>query len=171
MVLVATCQAQSPNESVRRFLQDYLNVSDLPDDGTARFTTASADLNDDGKAERVVYITGHAWCGTGGCNLLILSPTDTTYKVIGKISITRPPIRMLSTKSNGWHDISVWVAGGGIQPGYEAKLSFDGKMYLSNPSVPPALPLITKVSRESTHFQRGERYRSLLIATPMTHKE
>jgi hypothetical protein len=30
------------------------------------------------------------------------------------------------------------VQGGGIQPGYEAKLSFNGKTYPKNPSVPPA---------------------------------
>jgi hypothetical protein len=44
----------------------------------------------------------------------------------------------LKTKSHGWHDITVWVQGGGIQPGYEAFLFFDGKRYPNNPTVPPA---------------------------------
>jgi hypothetical protein len=37
------------------------------------------------------------------------------------------------------------VQGGGIQPGYEARLQVDGKTYPSNPSIPPALPEAGKV--------------------------
>jgi len=55
---------------------------------------------------------------------------------------------MLNTKSNGWHDISVVVAGGGIA-GYEAILPFDGKTYPSNPSVPPARRSIEKIQGET----------------------
>jgi hypothetical protein len=38
----------------------------------------------------------------------------------------------------------VWVQGGGIQPGYEAELRFDGNAYPSNPSVIPARPLVNR---------------------------
>ena len=38
--------------------------------------------------------------------------------------------------------------GGGIQPGYEAELRFDGKTYPANPSVPPARPLKGKPEGE-----------------------
>jgi hypothetical protein len=31
------------------------------------------------------------------------------------------------------------LQGGGIQPGYEAELRFDGKTYPENPSTPPAM--------------------------------
>jgi len=58
---------------------------------------------------------------------------------------TQLPIRVLSTKTNGWHDLGVGVAGGGIQPGYEARLRFDGRTYPSNPTVPPAQELKAKV--------------------------
>ena len=39
---------------------------------------------------------------------------------------------------NGWHTLGVAVAGGGILPGYQAELPFDGHAYPENPSVPPA---------------------------------
>jgi hypothetical protein len=45
---------------------------------------------------------------------------------------------VLETTTNGWRDISVRVAGGGIVPGYEAILPFNGKTYPGNPSVAPA---------------------------------
>ncbi|MGO9084177.1 MAG: YybH family protein [Candidatus Sulfotelmatobacter sp.] len=54
----------------------------------------------------------------------------------------RPPIRVLETKTNGWHDLSVVVAGGGVLSAYEAKLSFDGTTYPTNPSTPPATRLL-----------------------------
>ena len=55
-----------------------------------------------------------------------------------ELTIVRRPIRVLETKSNGWHDIGVIVAGGGIQLGDEAILPFDGKSYPTNPTVLPA---------------------------------
>lgn len=76
---------------------------------------------------------------------MILSYVEESWKVITRVSITRPPIRLLKSKSNGWYDLGVWVQGGGIQPGYEAQLRFDGGMYPENPSVPPAKPLGAKL--------------------------
>jgi hypothetical protein len=67
-------------------------------------------------------------------------------EAIARTTITQLPIRILPTRTNGWRDISLWVQGGGIQPGYEAILSFDGKAYPSNPSVPPAKPSRAAVS-------------------------
>jgi hypothetical protein len=52
----------------------------------------------------------------------------------------------LKQKSYGWRDIGAWVQGGGIQPGYEAVLQFDGKHYPANPSVAPAKRLDKEVA-------------------------
>lgn len=52
--------------------------------------------------------------------------------------ITQLPIRLLPGRSHGWRDIGVFVRGGGILPGYHARLSFDGRAYPSNPLMPPA---------------------------------
>lgn len=85
-----------------------------------------------------VYLTGPEYCGSGGCKLLILAPDDKGYAVIGNTTVTRPPIRMLWTHTNGRPDIGVHVAGGGEIGGYEARLAFDGSRYASNPTVAPA---------------------------------
>ena len=61
-----------------------------------------------------------------------------SWRIVSNITITRPPIRMLSTSFNGWHSIGVWVQGGGIQHGYEVELSFDSKTYPRNPTVSPS---------------------------------
>ena len=94
-------------------------------------------LNDDGVKEVIVHVTCQSLCGTGGCPTLILVPLKSSFRIVSRIGITRPPIRVLESKSNGWHDITVWVQGGGIQPGYEADLPFDGESYAPNPTVPP----------------------------------
>ncbi len=80
--------------------------------------------------------------------MLILAAKDSSYGVVTKVTITRPPIRVLTSTSNGWRDITVWVEGGGMEPGYEAELRFDGKTYPRNPSVPPARQLTRKVAGE-----------------------
>lgn len=90
--------------------------------------------------EFVIYVSGQGWCGTGGCTLIVLAPSDSTFQVIGRATIVQLPIRVLHRIRYGRPDIGVWVQGGGAQPGYEAILSFDGRRYPNNPSVPPARP-------------------------------
>jgi hypothetical protein len=113
-----------------------------------RYDHALRDLNDDGRPEALVYARqgreGNrdiSLCGSGGCDLIILSLTPNGYRVLSDIRVTRPPIRVLRTSTHGWHDLSVLVAGGGILPGYRARLRFDGKSYPTNRSVPPARPI------------------------------
>ena len=118
-------------ESVRAFLQKF--DSDLKD----RFVSVFADLNDDGTPEAIVYLTSNDWCGSGGCTMLILARDADTWRLLTKVAVTRPPIRVLARRSNGWRSLVVWVQGGGVQPGYEAELRFDGKTYPTNPSTSP----------------------------------
>ena len=169
-VLSMGCLAQSQEQTVatsaaaagslKSFLQNYLRGPFLHEDKTTRYFDAWVDLNGDGKQEVVVYITGEGWCGSGGCITTVLEPKDSSYEVITKMTITRPPIRMLATRSHGWHNLTVWVQGGGILPGYEAELQFDGTTYPSNPSVLPARRLAEKVPGEivipASAFESGK---------------
>lgn len=85
-----------------------------------------------------VLFSGPEYCGSGGCTLLILGGGgEGDYAVLGETTITRAPIRVLSTSTNGRPDVGVQVAGGGAEP-HEALLAFDGRKYPSNPTVPPA---------------------------------
>jgi hypothetical protein len=134
----------SEKAAIRSFLADQFRKEDSTPDKTTRYNLVLVDLNGDGKPEAVVYVSGNSWCGSGGCNMLVLYKQKSKYTIVGDTTITRLPIRVLSTKKNGWHDLSVFVAGGGILPGYNAKLSFDGREYPENPSAPPAVPLRSK---------------------------
>ena len=140
-LLALALHAQSAEElSLREFLQTDLGP-DQPELGgePTRYFQAFVDLNGDGKKEAIVYVTGRLWCGTGGCNTWVLARKGSGWNVVSTTTITRPPIRVLKKTSNGWHSLAVYVVGGGIQPGYEAELPFDGGTYPTNPSVPPAL--------------------------------
>jgi len=129
--------------SLKLFLQNYLRKPLSDDDKTIRYSVAFVDLNGDGKEEAIVYITGRRWCGSGGCVTLILKRKDDSYGVVSRITITRPPIRVFAHATNGWRNLGIWVQGGGINPGYEAELCFDGNSYPRNPSISPARRLQT----------------------------
>ena len=147
VALLAVCSCSAGQEaSLRKFLQNYVGDSDYPDVKATRYVAAFVHLRDDNTQQVIVYLIGRAWCGTGGCQTLILVPKDSSYTVITTMTVVQRPIRVLDTKSRGWHDLGVWVQGGGIRPGYEARLSFNGKKYPSNPTVHPAQPLNAKVS-------------------------
>jgi putative lipoprotein len=48
--------------------------------------------------------------------------------------VTSAPVRLLATRSRGWRDVAVRVAGGGI-PAREVILRFNGRGYPGNPSL------------------------------------
>ena len=61
--------------------------------------------------------------------MMVLTEEGSSYKVITIIPAVWLPIRVLESKSHGWHDLSIWTQGGGIMRGYEEAVQFDGKDY------------------------------------------
>ncbi|MCP9221497.1 hypothetical protein MKP08_01880 [Erythrobacter sp. LQ02-29] len=117
----------------------------IRDRDLTRYRIAHADLNDDGSDETLIYAEDQGsdgdglFCGSGGCTLFVLAHDASNYRVVTKTTITWAPIRVLPETSNGWHDLGVHIAGGGILPGYDVRLRYDGASYPTNPSVPPAV--------------------------------
>jgi hypothetical protein len=138
-------QGQSPRQQtygsateLRQSLRNYvLGRWGRPEQET-RYVAHLTDLNGDGRNEALVYISGREWCGSGGCNLWILTPRSRSWRMVTQTTITWPPIRVLNTKTHGWRDVAVFVAGGGIIPGHEVALRFNGRSYPTNPSMVPA---------------------------------
>jgi hypothetical protein len=120
------------SKSAENFISQRLHVTS--------YKSATADLNGDGRLEVFIYATDADSCGSGGCTLFVLSPRGGGYRVVMRSTIVQLPIRVLATKSYGWRDVGVTVAGGGILRAYMAKMRFNGRRYPSNPSVPPAVP-------------------------------
>lgn len=127
--------SRAPNKKLKHFLESYLN----PDpDKTTRIEAVTLKIKGRAAEEIIVYVSGWLWCGSGGCTLVILEPSGSSFRVLGKVTIVKLPVRVLNSTSHGLPDIGVYVQGGGILNGYEAVLSFDGAAYPSNPSLPPA---------------------------------
>lgn len=101
-----------------------------------RYYYNRVDLNGDGVPEIFVYLTGPLLCGTGGCSGLILERGNGGYTVKSRFSLVKTPVFVSETKTNGWKDIIMYVAGGGIEASYRV-LKFDGKTYPLNPSIQP----------------------------------
>ncbi len=125
--------------ALKAFLQEMGRDNRGFEDGTTRFATARVAL-DDKTPMYLVYVSGRRWCGSGGCRAFLLREEGSSFAVVQEFSLARLPYRVLCSKSNGWHDIATWVAGGGITKGYEVVLRFDGSRYPSNPSLAPAAP-------------------------------
>jgi hypothetical protein len=104
----------------------------------ARFTTAFTDLNGDGKLEAVVYLVDSGVCGSGGCMTYVLSQTQPdVWKIIGRITISRPPIYKLPPGKDGWAELGVTVSGGGLRRMVMA-VPHERRGYVQNPTVPPS---------------------------------
>jgi hypothetical protein len=123
---------------LQRSLRNYIVKRWGVPEGETRYAAVLTDLNGDGRKEALVYVSGRYWCGSGGCDLWILTPRSQSWTMVTQTTVTWPPIRVLTTRTRGWRDIAVGVAGGGITPGHEAVLRFNGRSYPTNPSTIPA---------------------------------
>ena len=109
--------------------------------GEVRYFLKWSDLNEDGTPEAIVHVVGPGVCGSGGCGTLIFSRTRQGFRLVSEVGLTRPLIMASPRRTQGWHNLIVFVAGGGILPGYYAELRFDGGSYPKNPTVEPATPI------------------------------
>ncbi|QNI31356.1 hypothetical protein H7849_20065 [Alloacidobacterium dinghuense] len=131
--------SNGPSGPLKAYLRSYLSLGGkVPPDTTTRVTAFSVKTDDGKTKEYIVYLSGQGWCGSGGCTMLVLEPIESSFKVLGRVTIVQLPIRLLHSTSHGYPDIGVTVQGGGILSAYEAVLSFNGERYHSNPSLPPA---------------------------------
>jgi len=123
-------------DMVRQALRDKFK-SDLDnhviDSRSRTFTLFEYDLNDDGKKEIFVGLTGSYFCGTGGCNVWLLNAEG---KQITEFTVTTTPIVVSKSRTNNWNDLFI------NSRGVWHIVKFKGDQYPSNPSVQPASKLI-----------------------------
>lgn len=119
---------------IRHFL-----LQEYSDAGKISYALGWKDLDGDGADEAIVSLGGPYFCGSGGCNLLILTPAGPMWRKVGDVSVTRTPVAVLDTASNGWKDVTVAVAGGG-GPSGTVILKFDGETYPGNASMETFAP-------------------------------
>ena len=135
---------------------------DLP--GPIHYFAARVDLDGDRTPEWIVHVAGPSVCGTGGCDTLVFKEKEKQLELVTRITVTRPPIVVAETRTEGWRDLMVHVRGGGILPGHDARLRYDGRTYPTNPTVAPAEPLTTKPRGRAVigpfqSFEEGEKLR------------
>ena len=113
-------------------LKNFLKLEYLKDDleflqaNDRKFQFYKTDLNDDGNEEIFVRLMGPYFCGSGGCTFLLL---DKYGEIITKFSVTRAPIFVEPTKTNGWSLLLV------RDSGVFKELSFTDGSYPNNPSL------------------------------------
>lgn len=122
---------QKPHREYWPFLRARIGA-----DARAKVATAETDLNGDGHPEILAYVYGPGLCGSGGCKLMVLQREESDWRLVMDSSVTQLPVRLLESRSHGWHDLSVGISGGGA-PARQARMQFDGKRYPSNPTMQP----------------------------------
>lgn len=115
-------------------------------DRSARTAIGYADIGGDEREEALVYLVDPGQCGSGGCSLIILTPSGKSWRALGRTSVTQLPVHRLLTRSDGWNDLAVGIRGGGTPTG-TALLRFSGGHYPSNPSSQPILNRLPEGAR------------------------
>jgi hypothetical protein len=99
------------------------------------FIYNAVDLNDDGKNEYLVGLTGSTFCGSAGCNMLVLNNKfglNTKMTIVQFPVYVGPPASKEVTK--GYSNIYVSTKGVGY-----VKMAWSGSKYPTNPSTAPKI--------------------------------
>jgi hypothetical protein len=134
-------KSEVPSKLLKAFLRTYLNPGQTAPDMTTRINVVSVPTATEASGAQLVYVSGEGWCGSGGCTLLIVVPSATSFKVVGRVTVVQLPVYLLPSTKHGYPDIGVCVRGVSVGSEYEAELSYNGVSYPGNPTVPPARPL------------------------------
>jgi heat shock protein HslJ len=103
--------------------------------GPGRYVYGRVDLDGDGRDEVFVYLLGSIFCGTGGCNLLLLESADEGYSLVNDFPISRLPVIVSGERTAGWSVIYRRESGGGAPPSI-VKHTFDGTRYVERDRLP-----------------------------------
>ncbi len=90
------------------------------------------DLNGDNKEDLVVLANHSSWCGNAGCTTFVFENKAGTFFLISDTTITREPIRVAQTTSEGWRDLIV-----DTKNSSDVILKMKEKKYPFNPSISP----------------------------------
>ena len=134
LLLLAACANAAAQTAPEQSVQAALREIYSGEEGDFRYFLKWFDLDGDGTPEAVVHVVGSEVCGSGGCDTVVLARRGGAYKSVSTISLTHPLVIASSRSAHGWRDLFVFVAGGGILPGYYAELKFDGRTYPDNPT-------------------------------------
>ncbi len=130
----AISKEKGADEALSLKIADYLKTKYLDEADLRviskeqrRFQFSTIDLNGDGVDEIFVYLNSTYFCGSGGCNFLVM---DNNLKLITEFTVTRPPILVSKESENNWKKLYL------LSDGYrEMTYSIQNKSYPTNPSL------------------------------------
>lgn len=99
------------------------------------FIYNAVDLNDDGKNEYLVGLTGSTFCGSAGCTMLVL---NNNFGINTRMTIVQFPVYIGApgTKEVTKKYSNIYVSTKGV--GY-VKMAWNGSKYPTNPSLAPKI--------------------------------
>ncbi len=124
------------------FLREYYKkdiASGLLDSTSRRFMLAEQDLNDDGKNEIFLGLSGSYFCGSGGCTVLLLSSEQ---KLNTSFTVVNYPIFIAQSTTHQWKDLLI------KSNGKLHIIKFTGVKYPANPSVQPTVDSLSGIERK-----------------------
>jgi hypothetical protein len=127
--LSSAVMAQAPAE-LSRAVQSYGHEHGGADSPAYRW--ALADLNDDGRDDAIVLLSGPKYCGADGCTMLVFRGTDQGFTLVSVTAMVMAPIRVSANSVEGWRSLIVYSKGKG-----DVVLRFSDTHYPTNPSVQP----------------------------------
>jgi len=98
-----------------------------------RYFYNHVDLNDDGKSETIVWLHSAMVGGSSGYTAQIYRKVKGEYRLLREVTPAWNPVIVSNRKTRGWRNLIMFVAGGGVLPGYWTEVRFNGETYPDDP--------------------------------------
>ncbi len=115
---------------VIRSIENY-RINKKAQQGSYKYV--GADLNGDGQAEVIVYLTGKKWCARTGCTLTVFAPVNRySYEPISTVRRVKKPIHIATESTGGWRDLYIRTGLADWPKSHKIQLKFNGNRYPGN---------------------------------------
>ena len=116
-----------PDSRISAVIREYYSLSDT-EQGATRYAYNYIDLNDDGRQEIFVVVSGPYTSGSGGSSALLLEAGQDGLQVRRAFTLVHTPVIVTDEKQHGYKSLVVPYYGGG-QPYSLSMLEYDGQDY------------------------------------------
>src|SRR5437016_507105 len=120
--LIAIAQARTGAHQQPDHTDDRLRAAIIRELGEVpkdlKYSSQEFDLNDDGRAEVLVWVPTIGQGGTSGYPLFIFSKTQRGYRLLWQFDQAWTPVIVLNSSQHHWRDIVFQIGGGGERMRY-----------------------------------------------------
>jgi len=147
---IATQVVAAPPPELRPALEQWAAPRPI-----ARYQFSLVDLDKDGTLDAVVHVTDPAFCGNGGCPVVVFKRVSAGFQLVGSSGLVRKPIYVLNERQAGWYSLAAVVGFGDTARVVPIRYKEQQGTYRSSPQMNAHIDLTSAATQQALNFEEA----------------